>query len=67
MTIPCENIQGKVLKIYFLVSRKWTKLVHMNAARVAVGQEPERRLSISRVEKELAGSNRSGKQRLLTD
>ena len=37
----------------------------MNAARVAVGQEPEPRLSISSVVTELAGSNRSGKQRLL--
>ena len=57
MTIPCENIQGE----------KWTKLVHMNAARVAGEQEPEPRLSISSVDTELAGSNRSGKQRLLPD
>ena len=39
----------------------------MNAARVAVEQEPEPRLSISSVDTELAGSNRSGKQRLLPD
>ena len=39
----------------------------MNAARVVVGQELERRLSISSVDTELAGSNRSGKQRLLPD
>ena len=39
----------------------------MNAARVAVGQEPEPRLSISSVNTELAGSNRSGKHRLLPD
>ena len=39
----------------------------MNAARVAVGEEPDPRLSISSVDTELAGSNRSGKQRLLPD
>ena len=39
----------------------------MNAARVAGEQEPEPRLSISSVDTELAGSNRSGKQRLLPD
>ena len=39
----------------------------MNAARVAGEQEPEPRLSISSVDTELAGSNRSGKKRLLPD
>ena len=39
----------------------------MNAARVGAGQEPEPMLSISSVDPELAGSNRSGKQRLLPD
>ena len=37
----------------------------MNAARVAGKQEPEPRFSISSVDTELAGSNRSGKQQLL--
>ena len=39
----------------------------MNTARIAGEREPEPRLSISSVNTELAGSNRSGKHRLLPD
>ena len=39
----------------------------MNAARGAAHKEPEPRLSVSSVIPELAGANRSGKQRLLPE